>query len=51
MKYQELIESCKKAIQEESCLGCANLENPNFVGNFNCEYAKKKTYKGEQMKW
>lgn len=46
-----LIESCRKAIAEERCLGCSNLENPDFVGNPNCEYSKKKIYKGEQIRW
>lgn len=36
----ELIESCKKAIESERCLGCQALENTNFVGNRNCIYSK-----------
>ena len=36
----ELIESCKKAIAEERCLGCQALENLNYGGNPNCEYSK-----------
>lgn len=31
------------------CLGCQNLENPNFMGNKNCKYLK--INEGEQMKW
>lgn len=46
-----LIESCRKAIAEEKCLGCSNLENLEFIGNPNCEHVKKKTYEGEQLKW
>lgn len=36
----DLIESCKRAIKEERCLGCQALESPNFRGNYNCEYSK-----------
>lgn len=45
MKYDELIESCRKAIKEGRCLGCTALENPLFKGNPNCEYGKKPTAK------
>lgn len=51
MEYKELIESCRKAISEEKCLGCSALENPSFIGNSNCEHLKNKTYEGEQIKW
>lgn len=36
MKYTELIPQCKKAIEEERCLGCVALEYPQFKGNPNC---------------
>ena len=45
MKYQELIESCKKAIEEGRCLGCTALEDNNFRGNPNCRYSKLPTAK------
>jgi len=35
-----LIESCRKAIADGRCLGCQALENPDFIGNSNCEYLK-----------
>ena len=34
MKYPKLEEPCK------SCLGCQRLEDVNFKGDKNCEYAK-----------
>lgn len=37
---QELIPSCKKAVEEERCLGCIALENPYFTGNKDCEFGK-----------
>lgn len=37
---KQLIESCRKAIEENRCLGCQALENENFVGNIDCEYSK-----------
>ena len=40
---KQLIESCRKAIEEQKCLGCQNLENENFVGNRNCIYSKTRT--------
>ena len=40
MKYQELIESCRKAIESGRCLGCQALEDYNFRGNSNCKYSK-----------
>ena len=43
MKYKELIPSCKKAIENEWCLGCQALEDPNFVGIINCKYSKSPT--------
>lgn len=43
MKYQELIESCKKAIAEGRCLGCTALEDLFFEGNRNCIYGKVQT--------
>lgn len=39
MKYQEIIDSCKIAIEKEWCLGCNRLELPNFVGKVDCEGA------------
>ncbi len=45
MQYVALIESCQKAINEDRCLGCVALENPYFMGNKNCEYAKQATAK------
>ena len=36
----ELIESCKRAIAENRCLGCQALENLSYAGNPNCEYSK-----------
>lgn len=38
MKYPELIESCKKAIESGRCLGCTALEQVDFRGNPNCPY-------------
>ena len=35
--YPRLIRSCEEAIKNEWCLGCQALENPNFVGRYNCE--------------
>lgn len=43
MKYPPLIESCKKAIENDWCLGCQALEEPTFVGNPNCKYSKSPT--------
>lgn len=40
---KDLIESCRKAIEEGRCLGCTALEDKNFKGNINCEYSKKPT--------
>lgn len=40
MKYQEVIENCKKAIESGRCLGCQALEDYNFRGNTNCKYSK-----------
>lgn len=40
MKYQVLIDSCKKAIEEGRCLGCQALEDIQFRGNYNCKYNK-----------
>jgi hypothetical protein len=40
MKYPELIESCKKAIENEWCTGCQALEMPEFRGRVNCKYSK-----------
>ena len=40
MKYPELIDSCKKAIEKEWCTGCQALEMPQFRGRPNCKYSK-----------
>lgn len=45
MKYLDLIDTCKKAIEDGRCLGCTALENPLFRGNANCEYIESKTAK------
>ena len=37
---KQLIESCRKAIDNGICLGCQALENENFAGNINCKYGK-----------
>lgn len=42
---KELILSCKKALQEQRCLGCVRLENPDFVGDENCQNIKTPTAK------
>lgn len=39
----ELIESCKRAIDEGRCLGCVGLEDKNYPGNPNCKYSKTPT--------
>lgn len=38
MKYTELTESCKKAIEKGYCGGCQGLEDSNYKGNPNCPY-------------
>lgn len=43
MKYTELIESCKKAIESGRCLGCTGLEQFSFKGNPNCPYKMPST--------
>ena len=40
MKYPELIESCKKAIENGNCGGCQVLEDYNFRGNPNCKFSR-----------
>ena len=40
MKYLELQEPCKSLIENNKCLGCTALENPNFVSNKDCPYAR-----------
>ena len=37
---RQLIESCRKAIEDGRCLGCTALEDEKFVGNVNCKYSK-----------
>lgn len=46
---KQLIESCRKAIEENRCLGCQALEDENFVGNIDCKYSKTRTAE-ESMK-
>lgn len=43
MKYKQLIDSCRRAIESGRCLGCQALENPDFIGNPNCKYNKTPT--------
>ena len=45
MNYPELIDSCKKAIENGRCLGCIALEDPLFRGNPYCEYGRIPTAK------
>lgn len=40
MKYIQLNDKCKKAIEQQRCLGCQGLENPMYYGNPNCQYNK-----------
>ena len=40
MKYLPLIESCRKAIENEWCTGCQALEEPTFRGRWDCKYSK-----------
>lgn len=47
--YKQLIESCRKAIEENHCLGCQALEDENFIGNIGCKYSKTRTAE-ESMK-
>ena len=39
-KYPQLIESCRKAIEENRCTGCQALEDNSFTGNPDCEAGK-----------
>lgn len=43
MKYPELKEPCKSAIEKGRCEGCQALEDPEFTGNPNCKFAKTLT--------
>lgn len=45
MKYPELKEPCKSAIEKNRCGGCQALEDPEFVGNPNCRFGKAPTAK------
>ena len=38
MKYQELIERCKKAITEQRCLGCVGLAEKDWIPPERCPY-------------
>ena len=40
MKYSDLTESCKIALNKGRCLGCTALEDINFTGNTNCKYSR-----------
>ena len=40
MKYSDLTESCKIALNKGRCLGCTALEDINFTGNPNCKYSR-----------
>ncbi len=40
---KQLIENCRKAIEENRCLGCQALENENFIGNIDCKHSKTRT--------
>ena len=40
MKYSDLTENCKTALNRGRCLGCTALENKDFKGNPNCMYSK-----------
>ena len=51
MKYKELIPSCKKALENEWCLGCQALEEQNFVGRINCIYSKSPTVQQSLIKY
>lgn len=39
--YQPLKGICEKAIKNNLCKGCAKLENPNFVGQSQCNLAQE----------
>lgn len=41
MKYVELEEPCKSAIQIGICTGCNRLELPYFRSKKDCKYAKQ----------
>lgn len=36
---------CKKALENNLCLGCNKLENPLFIGQTKCEHADNPTNK------
>ena len=40
MKYPELEEPCKSAIEREICTGCNLLELPYFRSKKDCKYSK-----------
>lgn len=40
---------CKKAIENNMCLGCMKLENPNFTGQAQCEYVKEPRQRIREM--
>lgn len=43
--YKKLKEPCLSAIKEGRCLGCGQLEEPDFSGDEKCLlYEKKKVY-------
>ncbi len=41
MKYPELEEPCKSAIEKGICTGCNRLDLPYFRSKKDCKYAKK----------
>lgn len=43
LAMKELIESCRKAIEESRCLGCSGLGDKNYQGDLNCKYSKVPT--------
>lgn len=47
--YQQLGGICKKAIQNNLCNGCSELENPNFVGEEQCNLVQEPIQKIKQI--
>lgn len=47
--YQQLEGICKKAIQNNLCNGCSKLENPNFVGEEQCNLVQEPIQKIKQI--
>ncbi len=38
--YSKLYGICKKALENNWCLGCQKLENPTFTGQIQCDLVK-----------